>query len=183
MEALPKTPKELLAAIWAIIAGAAGLQSVDSIVHRDWLSAIPALAIFLALCGIAAMLIFSERLRPWATRISPNWIVGACATLLIIIALSPFVEERRWPFSAWFAPKLSEADIAIAKKQQSDEDQAQIAKLTTQLNTVTNDLSTARQAIAASPLASLPKINSRNRTTEQIAEERLVWRNLQFGPR
>jgi hypothetical protein len=119
VEGLPKTPKEwLLAAIWGIFAFAAGFESVVSLVHGEWGPSAAAFVLFLALAGVALMLTFSDRLRQWALGISPNWIVGACMTLLLIIALSPYVEEKRWPFSAWFpAPATSEQIAAeLARK-------------------------------------------------------------------
>jgi hypothetical protein len=111
---LPKTPKDwVLAGVWGIFATAAGTQFVVSLTKGEWNTAIAAFALFLALMTIIMAVIFSEKLREWASGTSPNWMMGAIAVLLIILALSPFIEEKKWPFSSWF----SEAnDIAQAIK-------------------------------------------------------------------
>jgi hypothetical protein len=122
MDGLPKTPKEwLLAAIWGIFAFAAGFESVVSLVHGEWGPSAAAFVLFLALAGVALMLTFSDRLRQWAVGVSPNWILGACTTLLIIIALSPYVEQQRWPFASQLAslrgPTADEIADAVMRRQ------------------------------------------------------------------
>jgi hypothetical protein len=111
VDAIPKTPKEwLVAAIWGIFAVAAGGQFINSAVHGELWPAIYSLAIFLVLCVIIVAVIFSEQVRQWIGRLSPNWFAGAIATSLIIVALSPYVQEKHWPFSDWLPTKPPSAD-------------------------------------------------------------------------
>jgi hypothetical protein len=115
---LPKTPKDwVLAGIWGIFATAAGGQFIVSVTKGEWQTAIAAFAIFLVLVIIIIAVEYSETLRAWASGIGPNWIVGAIATLLIILALSPFIEEKKLPFSAWFGETK---DVAQAIKPIQD---------------------------------------------------------------
>ena len=115
MDAIPKTAKEwFFIVVFGIFAVAAGTQTVGSAVHGELWAAIYSIAIFLVLGAIIIAVFFSEQLRQWIGRLSPNWFAGAIATSLIIVALSPYVQEKRWPFSAWFPPSPSIEDMANA---------------------------------------------------------------------
>jgi hypothetical protein len=62
-----------------------------------------------ALLGVTAMLIYRDRLQAKFRDPSGSLIVGAICTVLLVLALSPFVEQPHWPFSAWF-PIISKAE-------------------------------------------------------------------------
>jgi hypothetical protein len=53
---------------------------------------------------LLAMLIHQEQLRQRLMTVSPNWVAAVFVVFLAAIILSPFVEEKRWPLSAWFQP-------------------------------------------------------------------------------
>src|SRR6202011_3811587 len=54
--------------------------------------------------------------------INPNWIFLSSAIFVAALIFSPFVEEKRWPFSAWFPtsqvekmPTVDEIAAAVVK--------------------------------------------------------------------
>ncbi|MGH6839043.1 MAG: hypothetical protein ACREDT_09620 [Methylocella sp.] len=100
-EGLPRNPKELvLASIWGIFAFAAGFEAIASLVHGEWIPAIASFLLFLALVAVLLLLLFGAPVNQLRFAINSNWLPAAVAMLLLVIALSPFVEQRRWPFSA-----------------------------------------------------------------------------------
>jgi len=56
-----------------------------------------------------------------------RWWIATAALLVCFVSLSRFVEEKQWPFSAWFDSRLSGADLTAAKAQQAAEDQKQLS--------------------------------------------------------
>jgi hypothetical protein len=112
----PKNLREAVPSlVWGVFIFAAGFEGVAFALAGEWPSAIAGFA----LCGgLTLVLIYFPRLREWATGVSPNWIAGAIASLLIVVALSPFIEEKRWPFSVWFppTPTLDQTANAVADK-------------------------------------------------------------------
>lgn len=98
---LPRTWREAVPyVVWGVIILGFGLEFTTDIVRAEWLRAVISGC---AMVGIAAMTLHWPQLRSWAMTISPNWIVGAFACLLLAIVFSPFIEEGRWPFANWFA--------------------------------------------------------------------------------
>jgi hypothetical protein len=100
----PRTWKEFIpATIWAVIVLGFGLEFVARLVSGEYGRAL------FALCGLGvsgAMVIHGAQVRSRLYSISPNWIIPALLVFLLAIILSPFVEEKRWPFSAWFPPPV-----------------------------------------------------------------------------
>ncbi len=84
---------------------------------------------------LVVTMLYQERLRVWALGISPNWIVGVIALLLLCVAISPFVEEKRWPFLAWFVGPSAE----------------EFQGLKSRLNRTEKDLNDAQERIAREP--------------------------------
>jgi hypothetical protein len=107
--------------------------------------------------GVATVLtalgVFWTKIRTWAgPRFSATaahvatdfrWWVVAIISILSLITFSPFVEQRRWPFSAWTAPSVihdppSAEDIAKATapiRTELEASQHQVALLQSQLAT------------------------------------------------
>jgi hypothetical protein len=56
-----------------------------------------------SLIGVTAMLIYRQTLLAKFRNPTAAQIILTISTVLLVIALSPFVEERRWPFLALFA--------------------------------------------------------------------------------
>ena len=152
-------PKNLTEAIpslvWGVFIFASGFEGIVFTLDGQWWSAIAGFA----LCGgLTLVLIYFPRLREWATRVSPNWLAGAIASLLIVIALSPFVEEGRRPFSPSPVPstivqnapthedvaKITSPLIADRDKfaKERDEARAQSAKLSDELKSMTEQRDT-----------------------------------------
>jgi hypothetical protein len=94
----PKTWREAVPlVVWGVLVFACGFELVSSTVHSElW----PAIYSGIGLVVLLAMLIhgntFVERLNDLGAR----WLVVAVIVLLLVSALSPYVEQRRWPF-AW----------------------------------------------------------------------------------
>ena len=93
---LPTTWREAVPYIvWLVLVVGFGLEFANNLVHGNWLLAITS---FCAMVGLVAVTLHWPQLRSWAATISPNWVVGSFALLMMIIALPPFVEHRRPPF-------------------------------------------------------------------------------------
>jgi hypothetical protein len=107
---LPKTWREAVPYIvWGVLILGFGLEFTTNLVRENWLSAVLS---FSAMTGLAAMALHWRQLRSWAATISPNWVTGAFVLLLLALIATPFFEQRRWPFSAWFQPPPSAEEIA-----------------------------------------------------------------------
>lgn len=85
--------------IWGVLVLGCGLELIISILDANFGRAFFAL---IGLLGFPAMLIHGEQIKQRLLTINPNWLVAAFALFLAGIILSPFVEEKRWPLSAWF---------------------------------------------------------------------------------
>jgi hypothetical protein len=97
---LPKNWKEARPQIiWGVLVLGCGLELIISVLDGNFSRAFFALV---GLLGFPAMLIHGEQLKQKLLNINPNWIVAAFSLFLVAIILSPFVEEKRWPLSAWF---------------------------------------------------------------------------------
>jgi hypothetical protein len=81
-----------------------------------------------------------NQLRSWATRINPNWVVGAFALLLLAIVLAPFVEQRRWPFIGHFALPTTAPPIVIHTPPTAED----IAKATAPTQTALDEMTRQR---------------------------------------
>ena len=87
----PKTWREASPLmVWEIFIFAAGFEGIASLVHGEWVSCFASFAIMLAL---TAMLLHWKVLLE---RVNPNWMAGAAITLIIAIAVSPFVRQGEW---------------------------------------------------------------------------------------
>jgi hypothetical protein len=94
------------------------------------------------MAGLGAATLHWPQLRSWAATTSPNWAVATALALLLAVILSPWVQEKRWPFSAWFhensTAKAQNATLIEWLQQAQSE-----------LVTKDNDLKSARGQITA----------------------------------
>jgi hypothetical protein len=67
-----------------------------------------------ALLGLTAMLIYRDWLWGKFRNPSGGLIAGVLCILLFVLATSPFVEQKRWPFSVWFASTPTDAEPQMA---------------------------------------------------------------------
>jgi hypothetical protein len=94
--------------IWGSVVFTCFLVFVEKLVEKSWGEA---LASFLLGLGVTAVALHS---RTWIERTNPNLaFVGAALAVLGLIFV-PFIEEKRWPFSAWFPPASLTADEIAA---------------------------------------------------------------------
>ena len=100
---LPKTPGEGVAALaWTVLVLAFGFLFIESLgellPNPAWRAAFG----FIGMVGVTAMLIYRawllERFKP----LSGAWLLVAISGFLIVVALSPFLEQGRWPYAYWF---------------------------------------------------------------------------------
>jgi hypothetical protein len=131
---LPKTWGEAIPQVfWGVLILGFGLEFCVSILDANYGRALAALV---GLLAVLAVLIHQEQLRQRLLNINPNWIAAAFTLFLAAIILSPFVEAKRWPLSAWFQSR-----IAIIHDPPSAED---IAKATAPIQA---DLSAATEKL------------------------------------
>jgi hypothetical protein len=93
----PKNWWEAISAhvVWGALVFTCFLVFVEKLLERDYGTALAALLLGL---GIAAVALHS---KTWLERTNPNWAYAAALALVLALTLSPFIEEKRWPFSAW----------------------------------------------------------------------------------
>ena len=109
---LPKTWEEALPQVfWGVLILGFGLEFCVSILDANYGRSLLAVV---GLVALLAMLIHQEQLRQRLLTVSPNWIAAAFVLFLLSIILSPFVEEKRWPLSAWFPSRPSVGDLSEA---------------------------------------------------------------------
>src|ERR1700730_1117021 len=94
---VPKTWKEAVPYIvWGILAFAFGFEGVAALIHGEWRRATFG---FGGLVGLTAMLIHWTLVKQTFSDI--RWLVAAMMLAMIVVVLSPFVEQRQWPFVHW----------------------------------------------------------------------------------
>jgi hypothetical protein len=167
-DAPPRNWKEFIPFfVWGGLVFTCAVVFIEKLVEQSFGQAIAALLLGL---GIAAVAIHS---KTWLDKTNPNWAFAVAALLLAAIILSPFVEEQRWPLSAWFrsvAPPIvvhgspSAEDIAKATSviqdkldeaiKQRDQYFSDDTEIRNQLGTAKRDLDVLRATIPQSSLDS-----------------------------
>ena len=94
----PKTWREAVPLlVWGVLIFAFGFQGVDGITERDpWKMGIG----FGGMVGLTAMLIHAERIKKNFRDV--RWLIAAGMLALVVVSLSPYVEQRRLPFAYLF---------------------------------------------------------------------------------
>jgi hypothetical protein len=91
-----------------------------------------------SLIGVTAMLIYRQALLAKFRNPTAAQIILIITTVLLVIALSPFVEEKRWPFATWFATQNQDAEIQKTtltewlRQAQQERDQAVVERKSAQ---------------------------------------------------
>ncbi|MGP0089732.1 MAG: hypothetical protein ACLPKB_07205, partial [Xanthobacteraceae bacterium] len=80
--------------VWGVIIFACGFEGVASLLHGEWWQAVFG---FGGMLGLTAMLIHWTRIRDNFADL--RWLLAASMVALIVVALSPYVKQRRWPFT------------------------------------------------------------------------------------
>jgi hypothetical protein len=115
---LPSTWKEARPQIvWGVLILGFGLEFVTRIIAGDYGRALLA---GLGLGGLTAMLIHGEQIKQKIFLINPNWIFLSFALFLAALITQPFIEEKKWPLSAWFQA----SPTAIAPTSSADNEAA-----------------------------------------------------------
>ncbi len=104
---------------------AAGFEGVNSLVHGEWITSIIS---FVLMVGLLAMLIHWPQIKEW--RPGPPWVAAAAMVAIVAIALSPFVQQRRWPFTTYITvPGESTSSVLRWSALTSSETSALAARL------------------------------------------------------
>jgi hypothetical protein len=104
---VPKTWAEALPYIvWGILAFAFGFEGVGALIHGEFW---PAIFGFGGMAGLAAMLIHWTMVRQAFSDV--RWLVAAMMVAVIVVTLSPYVEQKRWPFSLPKSPVFGKTEL------------------------------------------------------------------------
>ena len=157
----PESPTGAARIYIAGLALACAFRAVD---HYEW----PWTTDSAVSAGLSAMLTIGDWKLPWilhragprSTRFlnllasDPRWWIASILVYLLVGTFSPVIEQKRWPFSVWFAgPSQEEVDSLHAR-----------------LNATAKDLNDAQQQIAREPAqraADLAKLRSEGAATQQ----------------
>jgi hypothetical protein len=140
---VPKNWKEARSAIvWGVLILGFGLEFCVSLLDANFGRALLALV---GLGGLAAMVIHGEELRQRLLKVSPNLVFVSFALFLGVVILSPFIEEKRWPFSAWFP---STATIQPSPQPTTEEITKATAPLEAEIANLKQQLAGTQTAIA-----------------------------------
>jgi hypothetical protein len=86
-----------------------------------------------------------------------RWLLGALSALLIVSALAPYIEERRWPYADWLKP--APAPIVTNRQPAPTDDVAKLTaerdKALKELNDSKHELDIARKAAIPAPLGTV----------------------------
>jgi hypothetical protein len=84
--------------VWGVLIFAFGFEGVASLIHGEWWQTIFG---FGGMLGLTAMLVYWTRIQKLK---DIRWLVAASMVALIVVALSPYIEQQRWPFTAARTP-------------------------------------------------------------------------------
>ena len=108
---------------WAVVITAFIVAFVNKLVEGAYGQALVAL-----ICGgiLTAAALHS---KTWLRKTNPNWMFAAALALLFAIISAPWVEQKRWPFSAWFYDRAAteareETLIAWLQQDRRERDEA-----------------------------------------------------------
>jgi hypothetical protein len=110
----PETPTQAARALIAWFAGALAFESVHEFAEAAsygtaFAYGLGAVVVAVADYNLKALLVGSPRLTKSLNRVASDarWWVGAAMVSLLIISISPYVEQRRWPFARQFSAPSS----------------------------------------------------------------------------
>ena len=82
--------------VWGTLVFACGFELVSSVVHGElWPSVYSGIGLF----ALLAMLIHGKAFVERLNNLDARWLVAAVIVLAFVSALTPYIEQRRWPFS------------------------------------------------------------------------------------
>lgn len=166
------SPKNWTAAIdnfvWVGLVSACAVVAIERAVEQQYGQTLAALL----LSGALAAIYF--HVREWVSKINPNFGYLSAAILTLAVISMPFIEEKQWPFAAWFkmatadeiativADKMTEmalinhipsaaniGEASVQKLPAAENDSAQVAALQKQLAVAQRTAQTANQEATA----------------------------------
>jgi len=141
MSEIPETPTAAARGLIAWFAGGLAFQSVDNLHSSYWVSgtyAAGAIVLTIIDFKLPALLVKSPQLAKSlnAAAVDARWWIGVGFLTLMMISLSPYVEQQRWPFSAWVSQQSTAPDSAplFTEEQLKARVDAAVATAVTNLN-------------------------------------------------
>ncbi len=150
MSEIPETPTAAARGLIGWFAGGLAFQSVENLHSSYWVSggyAVGAIVVAIIDFNLPALLAKSPQLVKSLNNASTDarWWIAVCFVTLVMISLSPYIEQQRWPF-AWQLTKAAPATSSQTGFTQGQVDEkiasasaslrAQIANLQSQLTEV-----------------------------------------------
>jgi hypothetical protein len=115
----PETPAQAARALIAWFAGGLAFESVHAFADASYWAAVGyglgAIAVAIADYNLKALLAGSPRLTKSLNNVASDarWWVGAAMLSLLIISISPYIEQRRFPYAHWFGYEPSPTSTAV----------------------------------------------------------------------
>jgi hypothetical protein len=110
--------------IWVVLVLAFGFLFVESLGQLFEAPVSRAIFAIVAMLGLLAMLIYRAWLLERFKSLSGASVLAAILVSILVLTLSPYVEQQRWPFISWFAPAedVAKAPASSAPKPLSDDE-------------------------------------------------------------
>ncbi len=176
----PRTWREALPLlVWGVVIFASGFEGVASFLHGEWLQAFLGLG---GMFGLTAMLIHWTRIRDNFSDV--RWLMAAIMIALVVAALSPYVEQHRWPYSDWLKPaSVVPQSPGITQQQVDQKVAAAIVPLQARLDDMMRQRDEAIRerdtAARRSPAPAIPADNGPRVYTNKTVEE--LWASICEG--
>ncbi len=101
--------------LWGMLAFSLVLIFAESLAELIMSPALRAASAVIALMGVTALIIYRQSLLAKFRNPNPGLTITISCIMILVIALSPFAEQRRWPY-AWI-PSDTNAQIRRLQKQ------------------------------------------------------------------
>jgi hypothetical protein len=184
----PETPTKAARTLIGWFAGALAFESVHAYAEGGSISAafgygIGAIVVAIGDYKLPSLLVGSPRLTKSLNDIAADarWWVAVAMLSLLVIALSPYIEQRDWPFSGWFQSRQSPTEFT---QQQVDEKIAAAAgtlkQQMSQLQSALQDMTRQRDAA----LSKQQQVNPQSQpapfdlNANDIATRIVVWKSV-----
>ncbi|MGA8170285.1 MAG: hypothetical protein WB816_05570, partial [Methylocystis sp.] len=155
----PKATKALLGTIAFILI----MVGIEALVERDGprygvggsliVAGIICSYAAVAWTAVRARLSDSVKMKIAEIALSPRWWLAVVLVGLMAVSLSPFIEQKRWPFSAWFAPSNAPSTDGCVRESKQIQERLGVKTqenqdLSQQLSSANNALASAQQQLA-----------------------------------
>jgi hypothetical protein len=181
MSEIPETPTAAARSLIGWFAGGLAFQSVENL-HSSYVvsSLYGAGAVIVAIVDfkLPALLSKSPQLTKTLNQVSGDarWWVGVIFITLITLALSPYIEERRWPFEWQFSAPAPAPAPGFTQQQVDEKIANAVANLNSQLTEANRQRDAAQREANAfrQQIQNAPAPPPRNLDTPRVYTEKTV---------